>query len=169
MKNRIKFAILGAAILLASACQMNQAEASGTYIAAEVATAAILQSNPALYPTLQLLVTDWNHFQLGTITQADEIALLQQVVAATNAKISPTQAALLDGAVQQVLANRNSTAPTPLSGAAGAIITDVMNGVGRELSIYQAPASAPKMSFSPISTEEKACIATKRAKTLASL
>jgi hypothetical protein len=92
---------------------------------------------------MQLLVTDWNKFQGGTLTSADEAGLLQSIVAATKNKLTPVQAALLDGATQQILANTNTTAPTPLGGAAAAIITDVMNGVAREILIYTTPPVVP--------------------------
>jgi hypothetical protein len=126
---------------LCSANTCSQAQASAAYVAAEVSAAAILQHNPALLPTMQLLVADWNKFQLGTLTAADEAGLLKNITAATAQKLSPTEAALLDGAVQQILANQNATAPTPLNGAAGAIITDVMNGVAREIVVYTTPAA----------------------------
>ena len=147
MRKRILIALSGLAAFIASGCQMNQAEASAAYIAAEAGSAAILQKNPTLLPVMQTLVADWTKFQLGTITSTDEVNLLNQIVSATKAKLTPVEAATLDGAVQQLLANQNNTAPTPLQGAAAAIVTDVMNGVARELVIYQAPASAPKLGI----------------------
>lgn len=135
-------ALLGAALasLFVSACSTPQLEASGAYIAAEVATTSILQKHPESLPALKLLVVDWGKYQGGTLTSADEATLLQTIVTATKGNLSPAQAALLDGATQQVLANVNTTAPTPLGGAAAAIITDVVNGAGRALAIYQPPA-----------------------------
>jgi len=65
------------------------------------------------------------------------------VVTATGQKLSPAQAALLDGSVQQILANQNATAPTPLGGAAAAIVSDVIGGVSRGLVVYQAGQAAP--------------------------
>ena len=140
MKKRI-LPILAAlaAVLLSTACSTNQAIASATFIAAEVTTTAILQKNPQLLPLAQTLVDDWQKFQLGKLTAQDEADLLKQITAATSKKMTPVQAALLDGAVQQILANQNVTAPTALSGAAAAVITDVMNGVARALVIYVAP------------------------------
>jgi hypothetical protein len=111
-----------------------------TYIAAEASAAAILQHNPGLLPTMQLLVSDWAKFQGGTLTTADEATLLQSIVAATKQKLSPVEAATLDGACQQIIANTNTTAPTALGGAANAIISDVMNGVAREIVVYTTPA-----------------------------
>ena len=124
-----------------TACSTAQLGASAAYIGAEAATAQLLQKNPSLLPTAQLLVSDWTKFQGGTLTSKDEAALLQTVVAATKGNLSPTQAALLDGAVQQVLANQNASAPTPVQGAAGAIITDVVNGIAREITVYTTPAT----------------------------
>jgi hypothetical protein len=141
MKNIKSLVILAAAFAL-SACALNQAEASGAYIAAEVSATAILQKNPSLLPVMSLLAADWGKLQAGTLLPSDQVTLLQQIVAATKGKLSPTQAALLDGAVQQMLANTNATAPTPLGGAAAAIITDVMNGVARAVVIYQTPPTA---------------------------
>lgn len=147
MKNKNPFGIFTQilAILLSAisftGCATAQLEASGVYIAAEGVTAAILQHNPAALPTLQLLVADWNKFQGGTLTSTDEATLLQSIVTQMKGKLSATDAALLDGATQQVLANRNTTAPTPLQGAAGAILQTVMNGVARELVIYSPPTS----------------------------
>jgi len=124
---------------LFSACQTAQLEASGAYIAAEAATAGILQKHPDYLPTAKLLVSDWQKYQLGTLTASDETTLLQSIVAATKGNLTPVQAALLDGATQQIIANQNVTAPTPLQGGAAAIITDVMNGVARETQIFQVP------------------------------
>jgi hypothetical protein len=136
-------ALVSAALLAAflTSCNSAQVGASAAYVAAEVATTQILTKSPAMLPVAQALVADWAKFQGGTLTAQDEATLLQQVVAATKGKVSPTQAALLDGAVQQILANRNASAPTPLQGAAGAILTDVINGVGRAIVLYQTPAS----------------------------
>lgn len=131
----MKTAILLVAILGLTACQLNQAEASATYIAAEAATASLIAKNPAAIPAVKALVSDWTKFENGTITPADEVALLQTIVTATKAKLSPTEAAILDGAVQQILANQNATAPTPLQGAAGSVISTVLNGAGRALAI----------------------------------
>jgi hypothetical protein len=139
--NKILIALVCAGTLALTACQTAQLEASAAYIGAEVATAQILQKNPKLLPVAQTLVTDWNLYQGGKLTAADEAALLQQIVAAAKSQVTPTEAALLDGAVQQILANQNTTAPTPLAGAAGAIITDVINGVSREITVYTTPAS----------------------------
>ena len=127
--------------LLISACQLPQAEASATYVGAEVAAATLLQKNPSLLPVMQLLTQDWVKYQGGTLTSTDEAKLLQQIVSATKATLTPTQAALLDGATQQLLANTNASAPTPLGGAAAAIITDLMSGVAREIVVYTTPAS----------------------------
>jgi len=134
------FVVALGVLSLTCACNGPQAAASGAYIAAEAATAQLITKNPALVPVAQALVVDWNKFQGGKLTAQDEAALLQQIVAATKGKLSPAQAAALDGAVQQILANQNATAPTPLQGAAGAIITTVMNGVARELVINGTPA-----------------------------
>jgi hypothetical protein len=139
---KTKLLVLIAALGL-TACALNQAEASAAYIAAEVSATAILQKNPSLLPVMQLLAADWGKLQAGTLLPSDQVTLLQQIVAATKGKLSPTQAALLDGAVQQMLANTNATAPTPLGGAAAAIITDVMNGVARAVVIYQTPPTSP--------------------------
>jgi hypothetical protein len=114
---------------------LGQLGASATFIAAEAATAALLEKQPQVLPTLKLLVADWAKFQLGQLTQTDEATLLQSIASATALKLDPIEAALLDGATQQVLSNTNASAPTPLSGAAAAIITDLMNGIARELAI----------------------------------
>lgn len=123
-------------------CSTPQIEASAAYVAAEAATAAILQKNPAALPTVQLLVSDWGKFQGGTLTSANEATLLQSIVAATGKSLTPTEAAVLDGATQQVLANQNASAPTPIGGAAAAIITDVINGAARAVVVYTTPAPA---------------------------
>lgn len=136
-----KLTILFAAVLGLTACNTAQLGASAAYIGAEAATAQILQKNPSLLPVAQLLVADWTKFQGGKLSAQDEASLLQAIVAATKGKLNPSEAALLDGATQQVLANQNATAPTPLQGAAGAIITDVINGVAREIVVFQTPAS----------------------------
>ena len=115
---------------------LGKAGASATFIGAEAATAALLQSKPAVLPTLKLLVADWAKFQLGQLTQADEATLLQSIASSTAASLTPVEAALLDGATQQILANTNASAPTPLDGSSAAIITDMMNGIARELAIY---------------------------------
>lgn len=140
MKRHLLALLLLPASLLLDSCNAPQAEASAAYIGAEAATAAIIQKNPATVPVIQALVVDWNKFQGGKLTAQDEANLLQQIVAATKGSVTPTEAALLDGAVQQILANQNATAPTPLQGAAGAIIQTVINGVGRELVVNGTPA-----------------------------
>ena len=136
-------AILGVAIALGFTCGCNapQAEASAAYIAAETGTAALIAKNPKLIQPISLLTADWPKYLAGTLTPADEVAALQAIVAATKGGLSPTQAALLDGATQQFLANQNTTAPTPIGGAAAAIITDCVNGAGRALVIYTPPTS----------------------------
>ena len=140
MKTKIASVLLVAAGLVLTACNVAQVEASGAYIAAEAATAAILQKNPSVLPVAQAIVADWAAFQGGKLTAADEAGLLQQIVSATKGSVTPTEAALLDGAVQQILANQNSTAPTPLQGAAGAIIQTVVNGMARAVTVYTTPA-----------------------------
>lgn len=137
----IKSIVLFAALLGVTACQTAQLEASAAYIASEAATAAIVAKNPQSVPVFQALVHDWNAFQGGKLTAQDEANLLNQVVAATKGSVTPTEAALLDGALQQILANQNATAPTPLQGAAGAIIQTVVNGIARELVVNGTPAS----------------------------
>lgn len=139
MKTKLVIAL--AAGLLLSACQTPQLEASATYIAAEVATTAIIQKNPKLIPVVTLLTQDWVKYQGGTLSASDETALLQQIVVGTKNQLTPVQAALLDGATQQIVANQNNTAPTPLQGAAAAIVSDVMNGAARAVAIYTPPAS----------------------------
>jgi hypothetical protein len=134
MKNTL-IAIVSAAMLSLTACNFNQAGASATYIAAETATADLISKHPEYVPAVKALVADWTKFENGTITPADEVALLQTIVTATKAKVTPTEAALLDGAIQQILANQNSTAPTPLQGSAAAIITTVINGASRAVTI----------------------------------
>ena len=129
------------AVALFAGCTTPQAEASGAYIAAEVATAQLLQTNPGALPALKLLTADWTKYQGGTLTSADEATLLQAIVTATKQKLTLSEAALLDGATQQIIANTNTTAPTPVGGAAFAIVSDVMNGISRELVIYTPPAS----------------------------
>lgn len=138
MKNIISL-IIAALALAFTGCQLPQIEASATYIGAEAATAAILQKNPQALPAIKLLVADWGKYQGGTLTGTDEALLLQQIVAATKQSLTPVQAATLDGAVQQILANVNTTAPTPLGGAAAAVVTDLINGVAREVTIYVPP------------------------------
>lgn len=128
--------LIGLSIALGiSGCNAPQAEASAAYIAAEAGTAALIAKNPSLTPAISLLVADWAKYLNGTLTPADEVAALQAIVGAAKGKLSPTQAALLDGATQQFLANQNTSAPTPIGGAAAAIITDVVNGAGRALVI----------------------------------
>ena len=139
MKTKLVIAL--AAGLLLSACQTPQLEASATYIAAEVATTAIIQKTPKLIPVVTLLTQDWVKYQGGTLSASDETALLQQIVVGTKNQLTPVQAALLDGATQQIVANQNNTAPTPLQGAAAAIVSDVMNGAARAVAIYTPPAS----------------------------
>jgi hypothetical protein len=137
---KITTVLVFAAGLVLSACQLAQVEASGAYIGAEAATAALIQKTPSVVTPLGLLVLDWQRYQGGTLTSAQEATLLQAIVAATGKSLSPTEAALLDGATQQILANVNTTAPTPIGGAAAAIVTDVINGVARELVINGTPA-----------------------------
>jgi hypothetical protein len=139
MKISLVFAL--AAGLLLSACQTSQLEASATYIAAEVATTAIIQKNPKVIPVVTQLTQDWVKYQGGTLSATDETALLQSIVNGTKGQLTPVQAALLDGATQQILANQNNSAPTPLQGAAAAIVTDVMNGAARAVAIYTPPTS----------------------------
>lgn len=147
MKNKNSFGLFAALVCALSfafaivGCQSAQAGASAAYIAAEVGTTQILQKHQELIPVAASIVKDWSAFQGGHFSAADEAGLLQQIVASTKGQVTPTQAALLDGAVQQILANQNATAPTPLQGAAGAIITDVINGIARALVIYTPPAS----------------------------
>jgi hypothetical protein len=136
MKSLIALATVALALAVTS-CNGPQAAASAAYIAAETGTAALIAKNPALVAPIQLLVNDWPKYLAGTLTPADEVAALQAVVTATKGKLTPTQAALLDGATQQFLANQNASAPTPIGGAAAAIITDVVNGAGRALVIQQ--------------------------------
>lgn len=131
----MKHIIAIAALAFLTACQLNQAEASATYVAAEAATADLISKHPEYVPAVKALVADWTKFENGTITPQDEVTLLQTIVTATKAKLTPTEAAVLDGAVQQILANQNATAPTPLKGAAGAVISTVLNGAGRALTI----------------------------------
>lgn len=140
MKNKsiILFAALGLALATITGCVMSQAQASAVFIASEAVTAGIIQKTPAIVPTLQLIVDDWAKFQGGKLSAVDEAALLNQVVIATGKQLTPMQAAVLDGAVQQIIANQNNTAPTPLSGAAGAAISDVVGGIARELVVYNA-------------------------------
>lgn len=126
-------AIASAAMLSLTACNTAQVEASATFIAAEAATAGLIQKNPAVVPVAQLIVTDWAKFQGGKLTSTDEASLLQAIVTATKANLTPVEAATLDGAVQTILSNTNSLQPTALSGAANAIITDLVNGIAREL------------------------------------
>lgn len=135
MKTRILSVLTLAAALVAAGCSLPQAEASGAYIAAETGTAALIAKHPEMRAPLTLLVADWPKYLAGTLTPADEVAALQAIVAATKGSLSATQAALLDGATQQFLANQNASAPTPIGGAAAAIITDVVNGAGRALTI----------------------------------
>jgi len=53
--------------------------------------------------------------------------------------------------VQQILANQNATAPTPLQGAAGAIIQTVVNGIERAIVVAQTPApTAARTPNSPL-------------------
>jgi hypothetical protein len=140
MNKTITIIILASAFVL-SACNTAQVQASAAYIAAEAATAAIIAKNPQTVPVFQALVTDWAKFQGGKLTASDEAALLNQVVAATKGSVTPTEAAVLDGAVQQILANQNATAPTPLQGAAAAIVQTLINGIARELVVNGTPAS----------------------------
>lgn len=129
-------------LLFTTGCtSLPQAEASAVYIAAETATAALIQKNPSLIPVVNLIASDWTAYQGGKLTTAQEATLLQTIVAATKGKLSPTEAAALDGATQQILANTNSTAPTPLGGAAAAIITTLVNGAERAAVIAVTPSS----------------------------
>src|ERR1700753_4398147 len=123
MKKLLLASIAIFALIANQACTTSQAIASATYIAAEVATAQILAKNPKVLPTAKLIVADWQSFQLGKLSAQDEATLLNSIVTATNKQLTPSQAALLDGAVQQILANQNTTAPTMLHGAAGAGVT----------------------------------------------
>lgn len=143
MKSKLASIVLLAVGALAfSGCtNVPQAEASAVYIAAEAATAAIIQKTPSVIPTVNLLAADWTAYQGGKLTQAQEATLLQSIVAATKGKLNPTEAAVLDGATQQILANTNSSAPTPLGGAAAAIITTVINGASRAVAIYTPPSN----------------------------
>lgn len=136
------FAVAVLLSCLTTGCNAPQAEASAAYIGAEVATTALISKNPSLAPVASAIVTDWNAFQGGKLTGAQEAGLLQQIVTATKGQVTPTEAALLDGAVQQILANQNATAPTPLQGAAGAIIQTVVNGISRAVILAQAPAAS---------------------------
>jgi hypothetical protein len=148
MKNLIAIAIIAAGL---TACNTAQIQASAAYIGAEVATTQLITKNPTLIPVAQAIVNDWAKFQGGKLTAADEAGLLQQVVAATKGQVTPTEAALLDGAVQQILANQNATAPTPLQGAAGAIIQTVVNGIERAIVVAQTPApTAARTPNSPL-------------------
>lgn len=154
---KITNAIILAVGLVLTGCALNQAEASATYIAAEGVAAAILKSHPEDLQTMQLLVADWSKFQLGTLTAADEAVLLKDIAAQTGSALNdPVKAALLDGAVQQLLANQNATAPTPLQGGAAAIVTDVMNGVGRELAIYTPPTAMNGLTHAALPYREYA-------------
>lgn len=136
-----KLALLLLSFAVLSACNAPQAEASAAYIAAEAATAALISKTPALLPVVNSLTADWNAYQGGHLSAAQEATLLQQIVTATGNKLNPTEAALLDGAVQQILANQNTTAPTPLTGAAGAIVTTVINGAARAAFLATPPTS----------------------------
>ena len=142
MKTKLVTFLAVAAGLVLSACNTAQVEASAAYVGAEVATTAIISKNPSLIPVAQAIVTDWTAFQGGKLTGAQEAGLLQQIVTATKGSVTPTEAALLDGAVQQILANQNATAPTPLQGAVGAIIQTVVNGISRAIVVAQTPASS---------------------------
>jgi len=143
MKIRIPSVVILAGALALTACNTAQVESSAAFVGAEVATTQIISKNPALIPVAQAIVTDWTAFQGGKLTSVQEAGLLQQVVAATKGQVTPTEAALLDGAVQQILANQNATAPTPLQGAAGAIIQTVVNGIQRAIVVAQTPAPTP--------------------------
>ena len=68
MKTKLVIAL--AAGLLLSACQTPQLEASATYIAAEVATTAIIQKNPKLIPVVTLLTQDWVKYQEAGVRSA---------------------------------------------------------------------------------------------------
>lgn len=143
MKIHIPSVVILAGALALTACNTAQVESSAAFVGAEVATTQIISKNPALIPVAQAIVTDWTAFQGGKLTSVQEAGLLQQVVAATKGQVTPTEAALLDGAVQQILANQNATAPTPLQGAAGAIIQTVVNGIQRAIVVAQTPAPTP--------------------------
>jgi len=105
MKIRIPSVVILAGALALTACNTAQVESSAAFVGAEVATTQIISKNPALIPVAQAIVTDWTAFQGGKLTSVQEAGLLQQVVAATKGQVTPTEAALLDGAVQQILAN----------------------------------------------------------------
>ena len=114
-----------------------QIEASGLYIAAETATAAVLKKNPQVLPTLKLLTADWAKYQGGTLT-ADEATLLQTIVTATKQQLTPKEAALL---------RRHSTDfgesehhGSDRSWRRGCIIITVMNGISREIVVYTTPS-----------------------------
>ena len=143
MKTRSILSVLSlAAALCTVGCgSLAQDEASATYIAAEAGTTALLSKGVITVANVNLITADWAKFQAGTITSADEVALLQTVVDATKSKLKPTEAAVLDGAAQQIVANQNTTAPTPLQGAAGAIMQTVLNGAARAALIYTPPSS----------------------------
>lgn len=137
--NKLILPILALSLPLVG-CATAQLEASAVYVGAEVASAQLLTKHPAYLPIMVQLTSDWRKYQGGTLTATDEATLLQTIVTNTKGSLSPTQAALLDGATQQVLANVNTTAPTPMAGAAAAIISDLLNGVSREIVIYTTPA-----------------------------
>ncbi len=141
MKIKIVSLIAALGFALSIGCaNISQAEASAVYIASEASTAALLQKNPQYLPTLQLLTQDWTKLQNGTLLPSDQVTLLQSITTATAGKLDPVKAALLDGAVQQLLANQNNTAPSPLTGAAAFAVTDMINGVARAIAIYSPPA-----------------------------
>lgn len=140
MNNKILILIAALGFAFLPGCaNMSQAVASATFITAEATTAALLKSNPQYLPTLQLLTQDWTKLQNGTLLPVDQVTLLKSITASTAGKLDPVKAALLDGAVTQLLANQNNSAPSPLTGGAAFAVTDMMNGVARALLIYTAP------------------------------
>jgi hypothetical protein len=151
MKNRILSFLFGAhsfalllvvfVFLFVGCGSIAQDEASGAYIAAEAGTTALLQKGTITVVEVNLITGDWAKFQAGTIQSSDEITLLQTVVKATKGKLNAVDASILDGASQQIVANQNKLAPTPLQGAAAAIIQTVLNGAARAAAIYVPPAA----------------------------
>jgi hypothetical protein len=121
---------------------ISQLDSSAIYIASEAATAAILAKNPSALSTAKAIVNDWSAFQGGKLSSTDEASLLQTVVASSKQSVNPVLAAVLDGATQQVLGNQNASAPTPLTAAAAALISDVVNGIARAVTVYTAPAAS---------------------------
>ena len=116
----------------------SQLQADGTYLAADAATAAVINKNPKVTPTLQLVVTDWNKFQTGKLQSADEATLLQNIVVATAGKLTPVEASTLNAAMSIVIANQSNPAPSPLTGGAATAIQDVINGIQAAITFAQA-------------------------------